>query len=123
MPTLAQSIYLAVKEVPSELIYKAYTIGASDSEAIWTVVFPQILPKVIDSVRLQIGPALVYLIAAEMLLASAGMGYRIRLEFKKLNMDIVYPYLAFLAAFAYGMDYLLKLFQRWTCFWYVTGGK
>jgi NitT/TauT family transport system permease protein len=123
MPTLAQSVYLAVKEVPKELIYKAYTIGASHGEAVWTIVFPHILPKVIDAIRLQIGPALVYLIAAEMLLASEGMGYRIRLEFKKLNMDIVYPYLAYLAAFAYALDAALKQVQRWTSGWYVTEGK
>jgi NitT/TauT family transport system permease protein len=123
MPTLAQSIYLAVKEVPKELLYKAFTIGASNGEAVWTIVFPHILPKVIDSIRLQIGPALVYLIAAEMLLASEGMGYRIRLEFKKLNMDIVYPYLTYLAAFAYTLDAALKQFQRWVCPWYATEGR
>ena len=41
-----------------------------------------------------------------------------RLEFKKLNMNIVYPYLAMLAAFGYLMDYGLRWLQRWWCPWF-----
>lgn len=118
LPILAQSVYLAVKEVPDELRFKAYTLGASHLEVIWNVLFRQVLPKLIDSVRLQIGPAIVYLIAAEMVVADAGFGYRIRLQFKLLNMATVYPYLAILAAFGFLMDFTLTELQRRTCPWY-----
>lgn len=120
LPTLAQAVYLSVKDIPDELVYKAYTLGASNGEVIWNVIFRHTLPKIMDSIRLQIGPAMVYLIAAEMVCAGAGFGYRIRLEFKLLNMDLVYPYLAFLAAFGFGMDRGLRRLQRALCPWYVT---
>ncbi len=35
LPTLALTVYLAVKEFPDELQYKAYTLGASHMEVIW----------------------------------------------------------------------------------------
>lgn len=107
LPTLTQTVFLAVKEVPDELLYKSYTLGASRTEVIWNIIFRHILPKLMDAVRLSIGPAMVYLIAAEMMVADAGFGYRIRLEMKKLRMDIVYPYIAMLAAFGLGMDFAL----------------
>jgi len=119
LPTLSQSIYLSVREVHEELLYKAYTLGASQMELIWNIILRQILPKIIDAVRLQIGPAMVYLIAAEMVVGDVGFGYRIRLQSRLLNMNVVYPYLALLAVFGFAMDYLLRLTQRICFAWYV----
>jgi NitT/TauT family transport system permease protein len=118
LPTLAQSVYLSVVELPDELLDKAYTLGASRMELIWNVVVRAVLPKMIDGVRLLIGPAMVYLIAAEMVCGDVGFGYRIRLQSRLLNMNVVYPYLAVLAGFGFTMDYLLRLLQRFCCPWY-----
>lgn len=123
MPSLAQTTYLAVKDVPQELVYKAFTLGASRCELIWNVIARHILPRLIDGVRLQIGPAMVYLIAAEFIAGDVGFGYRIRMQQKLLNMSVVYPYLAVLAGFGFGMDYLLKRVQRWFCPWFADGGR
>lgn len=123
LPTLAQTVYLAVKEVPDESRYKAYTLGASHLEVIWNVVFRMVLPRLIDSIRLQIGPAMVYLIAAEMVVGDVGFGYRIRLQSKLLNMDVVYPYLAILAVFGFTMDSTLLRLQRWASPWYAKEGR
>ena len=123
LPTLAQTIFLAVKEVPPEFQYKAYTLGASHLEVIWNVLFRFILPRLIDGIRLQIGPAMVYLIAAEMVVADVGFGYRIRLQSKLLNMDVVYPYLAILAVFGFTMDSALTKLQQILCPWYENEGK
>jgi NitT/TauT family transport system permease protein len=118
LPTLAITLFLAVKEFPEELQFKAYTLGASHSEVVWTILFRYVLPKMLDAVRLVIGPALVYLIAAEMVVGDVGFGYRIRLQSKLLDMSVVYPYLALLAAFGFSMDHGLKLLQRKLCPWY-----
>jgi NitT/TauT family transport system permease protein len=119
LPTMAQSIYLAVRDVSDEYLHKAYTLGASHLEVIWDVIVPAILPKILDAMRLTIGPAIVYLIAGEVLCSEAGFGYRIRYEAKTVNMSIVYPYLAILAAFGLIMDYSLRYVQRKACAWYV----
>ena len=123
LPTLTQTVFLAVKDVPEELIYKSYTLGASRTEIIWNIIFRHVLPKLMDAVRLSIGPAMVILIAAEMLVADEGFGYRIRLEMKKLNMDIVYPYIAMLAGFGFGIDFTLIRLQRVLAPWAVKGGR
>jgi len=123
LPTLAQTVFLAVKDVPDESRYKAYTLGASHIEVIWNVVFRMVLPRLIDSIRLQIGPAMVYLIAAEMVVGDVGFGYRIRLQSKLLNMDVVYPYLAILAVFGFTMDSMLFRLQRLASPWYAKEGK
>ena len=121
LPTLSQTVYLAVRDVPMEQLYKAYTLGASTSETILHVIVRTVLPRLIDGIRLQIGPAMVYLIAAEMVCGDVGFGYRIRLQSRLLNMNVVYPYLVTLAAFGFTMDYGLRLLQRILCPW--TAGQ
>lgn len=124
LPTLAQIVYLSAKnDVPTELIYKSYTLGASHFDVIRNVIYKHILPKLIDSVRLQIGPAMVFLIAAEMVVGHVGFGYRIRLQSRLLNMNVVYPYLVILALFGYIMDYGLRFFLSKICPWYAVQSR
>ncbi len=123
IPTLAVTVYLAIKDIPSAMLDKAYTLGASHFEIAFEVVFKQVLPKFIDAVRLCIGPAIVFLIAAEMVVGDVGFGYRIRLQFKLTNMNVVYPYLAFLACFGFLLDYMLRFLQSKICPWYQSDSK
>ncbi|MBC8245409.1 MAG: ABC transporter permease subunit [Verrucomicrobia bacterium] len=123
IPALAVTVYLAVKEIPAEMLDKAYTLGASAFEVATEVVFKQVLPKFIDAVRLSIGPAIVFLIAAEMVVGDVGFGYRIRLQFKLSNMNVVYPYLALLAGFGFLLDYGFRMLQFKLCPWYQSHTK
>ncbi|MFN0058179.1 MAG: ABC transporter permease [Planctomycetota bacterium] len=117
-PTLTQSVYLAARsDVPEELIHKAQTLGASQFEIIWNVVLRQILPKVLDAVRLQVGPAMVYLIAAEYMVASLGFGYRIRMQSRLSDMRVVYVYLTLLGFAGLFFDMALTWLRRWLCPW------
>jgi NitT/TauT family transport system permease protein len=118
--TLAQSIYQAAKkDVSDDSVYKAYTLGASSMEVIYEVLWKQIVPRVIESIRLQIGPAMVFLIAAEYAVGGdAGMGYRIRLQQRILHMDVVYIYLIILGASGLLMDWTLTLLRRKWCPWF-----
>lgn len=119
-PVLTMNIFLAVKnDVPEQLIHKAYTLGASTMEIVVSVIGRQVLPKVIEGVRLLIGPALVYLIAAEMVVGSVGFGYTVRIQMRLLNMEVVYPYIAILAVFGFAIDQGLHLLLHRLCPWYV----
>jgi NitT/TauT family transport system permease protein len=123
LPTLAQSLYLSVNDIPDELVNKSYTLGASHGEVIWNVIARIVLPRMIDAIRLQIGPAMVYLIAAEMVCGDVGFGYRIRLQSRLLNMNVVYPYLVLLAGFGFTIDSTLRLLQRFGCPWFGGRGR
>ncbi len=118
-PTLAQAIYQAAKkDVSDHAIYKAYTLGASHAETIWNVVFRQILPRILENVRLQIGPAMVFLIAAEWVAAHVGFGYRLRIQSRLLHMNVVYTYLVILGTTGFLMDWSLSVLRRKLCPWF-----
>jgi NitT/TauT family transport system permease protein len=117
--SMTQSIYQAVRQdVTDEAINKAYTLGASEMEIIYEVIWKQILPKIIDCVRLQIGPAMVFLLAAEMVVGNAGFGYRIRMQSRVLNMNVVYVYLAILATIGLVAEWSLATLRRKLCPWF-----
>jgi NitT/TauT family transport system permease protein len=117
--TMAQSIYQAiVNDVKQDAINKAYTLGGSDPEIIYEVIWKQVFPAVLDNIRLQIGPAMIFLLAAEMLVGGEGIGYRIRMESRVLNMSIVYIYLAILGFTGLLADWTLLRIRQQLCPWY-----
>lgn len=122
LPGLAIGISMGVKEFPVELNHKIYTLGASDADVICNAVIKHVLPRMIDQIKLSIGPAMVYLIAAELLVGDVGMGYRIRILSRRLDMQVVYPYLVFLAAFGFLIDTALGWLKRLLCPWHKKGG-
>jgi NitT/TauT family transport system permease protein len=119
LPALAITVYLAIKhDVPEELIHKSYSLGASHSEIVGLVIGRQVLPRLIEGLRAQIGPALVYLIAAEWI-GDSGFGYRLRLQSRLLDMKVVYPYIALLALFGASLDLGLRGLLQWLCPWFI----
>ncbi|HEY6564150.1 MAG TPA: ABC transporter permease subunit [Pirellulaceae bacterium] len=119
LPSLAQSVYQSTRaDVHDELIDKAETLGASQMELVCSLILPQILPRLLDAARLQIGPAMVLLVAAEWMVADEGFGYRLRLFFQRTDMTVVYVYLIVLGAAGWILDAIFLRFRRWLCPWF-----
>lgn len=118
LPIVTLTVSQYVREFPEELRFKAYTLGASHTEVIATAIFPCVLPKILDLAVLMIGPALVYLIAAEQIVAGEGFGYRIRVLTKATRFEAVYPLIVILTVYAGAMTWALRALQRKLCPWY-----
>ena len=115
---LIRDIALRVGDIPREQLIKAQTLGASTAQIASRIVLPQILPRLINSVRLEIGPAWLFLIAAEAIAADSGLGYRIFLVRRYLSMDVILPYVAWITLLAFLMDLGLRLLQRRAYPWF-----
>ena len=61
--------------VPKELLHIAYTLGASRWQVFRRVLLPASWPGVVDNLRIGIGWAWTYLIVAELVAASTGIGH------------------------------------------------
>lgn len=108
-PFIIRDLQSKVLELPSELLIKAQTLGASTWLVIMRVVLPQILPRLIEAVRLSLGSAWLFLIAAEAIASTDGLGYRIFLVRRYLSMDVILPYVAWITLLAFITDYVLRL--------------
>ncbi len=115
---IARDTHLAVRALPVEQVTKALTLGASQMAVVYRVVMPQILPRLIDTVRLTLGAAWLFLIAAEAVASTDGLGYRIFLVRRYLAMDVILPYVVWITLLAYTTDFLLRLVSRQAFPWY-----
>jgi NitT/TauT family transport system permease protein len=117
-PFLMRDMAMRVAELPGEQIIKAQTLGASTWQIITRVVLPQMWPRLIDSVRLSLGAAWLFLIAAEAIAATDGLGYRIFLVRRYLAMDVILPYVVWITLLAFALDLGLRLLSRRAFPWY-----
>ena len=111
-PCLARDMTLAVARLPREQMIKAQSLGASTWQIAIRVVLPQIMPRLVEALRLSLGPAFLFLISAEAIAADVGLGYRIFLMRRYLAMDVILPYVAWITLLSYVMDYALAQLAR-----------
>lgn len=121
-PFIARDIQQRVQEIPAEQLIKAQTLQANTWQIIVRVIVPQVLPRLIDAVRLSLGAAWLFLIAAEAIASTEGLGYRIFLVRRYMSMDVILPYVIWITLLAFLADLGLKGLSK-VCFpWYHRGG-
>ncbi|MGB0671296.1 MAG: ABC transporter permease [Rhodospirillales bacterium] len=121
-PFMMRDLALRVSELPTEMIIKAETLGASTWQLVVRVVLPQMLPRLIDAVRLSLGPAWLFLISAEAIAATDGLGYRIFLVRRYLAMDVILPYVAWITFLAFTFDWALNWLRAKAFPWAIAEG-
>jgi NitT/TauT family transport system permease protein len=117
-PILARDLEQRAREIPTELLIKAQTLGANTWTLILRVVLPQLMPRLLTSLRLVLGSAWLFLIAAEAIASDQGLGYRIFLVRRYLAMDVILPYVAWITLLAWLMDLGLKRLTQLAFPWY-----
>lgn len=116
---ITRDMTLATAKIPREQIVKALTLGASEFAVVYRIVLPQVFPRLIDAVRLSLGAAWLFLIAAEAIAATDGLGYRIFLVRRYLSMEIIIPYVLWITFLGFSLDWCLRKLTEWRFAWYV----
>ena len=70
-------VAVAVGNARRDLVEAAYTLGATDRQVVTRVLFPAAAPEVAEILRLVLGWAWTYVIVAELIGASSGIGHMI----------------------------------------------
>jgi NitT/TauT family transport system permease protein len=120
-PVIARDLAMRAAELPAEQIIKAQTLGASTWQLVLRVVLPQMWPRLVDALRLTLGSAWLFLIAAEAIASTEGLGYRIFLVRRYLAMDVILPYVAWITLLAFTMDWLLRMLRAKAFSWAKAG--
>jgi NitT/TauT family transport system permease protein len=66
-----------VKRVPRDFINVGYTLGLKEGTILRKIVLPAAAPAIFDTLRVTLGWAWTYLVVAELVAASTGLGHRI----------------------------------------------
>ncbi len=122
-PMMIRDLHQRTREIPNELWVKAQTLGATSWTLILRLVVPQLVPRLLVALRLSLGSAWLFLIAAEAIAATDGLGYRIFLVRRYLAMDVILPYVMWITLLAWLMDEGLRRLTTWAFPWHGRGAQ
>jgi NitT/TauT family transport system permease protein len=111
-PTIILDTFNLTKSVPQEQLVKGFTLGASDFDVAYRVVLKQIWPRVLNSIRLNLKPLMLFLFAGEMIASTDGLAYRIALLRRHMGMNIIIPYVLWVAFLLFLVDLGMRLLNR-----------
>ena len=111
-PTIILDTFNLTKGVPNEQVVKAFTLGASDFDVAYRVVMRQIAPRVLNSVRLNLKAVMLFLFAGEMIASTDGLAYRIALLRRHMGMDVIIPYVLWVALLLFLVDLAMRIANR-----------
>jgi NitT/TauT family transport system permease protein len=117
-PTLVLDTFNIAQSVPREQIVKAFTLKSSNLDVAYRIVLKQVLPQIINSVRLNLKPLALFLFAGEMIASTDGLAYRIAIMRRHMGMDVILPYLLWVALLLFILDASLRIANRRLHPWY-----
>jgi len=117
-PTIVLDTFNLTRGVPHEQVIKAFTLGAGDFDVAYRVVLKQILPRVLNSIRLNLKAVMLFLFAGEMIASTDGLADRIALLRRHMGMDVIIPYVLWVAWRLFLVDFAMRRTNRMLHPWF-----
>ena len=111
------NLYAGIRSVDVRLVDAAKSFGLSQLEIIWHVVLPGALPSFFTGLRYALSIAIILLVIAEQINATAGLGYLINNARDFMRTDIIVVCLLVYAALGLLADGLVRLLETATLSW------
>jgi NitT/TauT family transport system permease protein len=111
-PTIILDTFNLTKSVPSEQIVKGFTLGARDFGVAYRIVMKQILPRVLNSIRLNLKSVMLFLFAGEMIASQNGLAFRIALLRRHMGMNVIIPYVMWVALLLFLVDLSFRIVNK-----------
>jgi NitT/TauT family transport system permease protein len=111
-PTIILDSFNLTRGVPPEQVVKAFTLGAGDFDVAYRVVLKQVAPRVLNSIRLNLKAVMLFLFAGEMIASTDGLAYRIALLRRHMGMDVIIPYVLWVALLLFLVDLAMRTINR-----------
>jgi len=111
-PTIILDSFNLTKSVPAEQIVKGFTLGAQDFGVTYRIVMKQILPRVLNSIRLNLKAIMLFLFAGEMIASQDGLAFRIALLRRHMGMNVIIPYVLWVALLLFLVDLTMRAMNK-----------
>ncbi len=102
----------SVRRVPVAYRNLGATLGLSRTKILVRIVFPSALPGIWDALRISLGWAWTWLVVAELVAATEGMGYRITQAQRFLETDLIIGYVIVLGILGLVFDQVMRALGR-----------
>ncbi|HEV7848200.1 MAG TPA: ABC transporter permease [Mycetocola sp.] len=107
------TVSAALRHVDRQLVEAGRAFGLNGARLFTTVQLPAVLPSVVSGLRLALAQAWLFLVAAELLGASMGLGFLLSDSQNNGRLDRIFLAIVLLALLGKLTDSLVGLFERW----------
>ena len=107
----------AVSRVNKNFILSAETFGASNWQVFEKVILPASLPEVFVGLRTAVSVTYTTLVSAEMIAATAGIGWMVLDAYKYLKTEVVFVGIIIMGLTGLLLDYILTRIEKKYIFW------
>lgn len=104
--------YVAIKEVPANLISAARMLGAGNASLLFRVAIPAGMPMIANGLRIALGSAWATVVAAELVVAAAGFGFVIMSGYRNIESDIMAAGMVAVAVTGFVMNLLFREVEK-----------
>ncbi|MDQ0467876.1 ABC transporter permease [Labrys wisconsinensis] len=101
-----------VKSVPTDFVNVGRTLEMSEPKILTRIILPSAMPGIWDSLRISLGWAWTWLVVAELVAATSGLGYRITTAQRFFQTDTIFGYLLVLGILGLTTDQAMKAIGR-----------
>lgn len=109
---LVLMVAVVAKNVHTDLLETAYTLGAGRLQVIRRVLLPASLPGILDTLRIVVGWAWTYIIVAELVASASGIGYMIISAQRMLRTGSIIFGIVTIGSMGLLTDYFFKWLYR-----------
>ena len=120
---IVQMIIDVVDDVDARYVEIALTSGLSNGEVFRRVIIPYCLPKILDVLRVNLGAAWTFLVAAELIGAQTGLGHFIAVSQRFLRLNDLYAGILTFGVIGLVTDFVLERLSRRIFPWYYIALK
>lgn len=106
-----------VKFIPKDLIEATYILGGNRWQTLTQVIFPHVLPGIIDTCRINLATAWQLVIVSELIASTEGLGRRISVAGRFLRTDEIFVGLVVIGIIGLCFDLFFQYLLRVTCKW------
>lgn len=117
LPQLILMVAVDTKKVPHDLVEVSYTLGTKRPLVLWKVILPASMPYILDSLRMVLGWAWTYVVVAEMVGASAGIGYMMIQSQRMMNVGNIFVGLLTIGILGLIFDCIFKAIDKLVFRW------
>ncbi|MET0888050.1 MAG: ABC transporter permease [Mycetocola sp.] len=107
------TVSAALRHVDRQLVEAGRAFGLNGARLFTTVQLPAVLPSVVSGLRLALAQAWLFLVAAELLGASMGLGFLLSDSQNNGRLDRIFLAIVLLALLGKLTDSIVGLFERW----------
>lgn len=115
MGTFFQQVLMvadAVRRTPRNLVSLGETLGLSWAQLLIRILVPSAMPRIWDALRITLGWAWTWLVVAELVAASSGMGFRITVAQRFFQTDLIIGYVFVLGLLGLVLDQVMRAAGR-----------